>query len=89
MPLASAREKAREARLLVENGIDPILMRQQAKSSLKAQRAAAKTVTECAQDELTRRAPRVEPETPATVDQYARDLRDASPRPDVGRRHWP
>lgn len=44
--LSGARDRAREARLQVENGIDPILSRQQAKSALRAQQAAAMTFDE-------------------------------------------
>ena len=48
--LASAREKARTARGLVEQGIDPIVQRQQARSLLRAQQAAAKTFMQCARE---------------------------------------
>lgn len=41
--LAQAREKARNARDLIDNGNDPILMRQQAQSLLRAQQAKALT----------------------------------------------
>lgn len=57
VPLARAREKAREARALVEKGIDPILQRQQARSALAAQRAAAKTFAECAHAFLEAKSP--------------------------------
>jgi integrase len=46
--LARAREKAREARELVEQGVDPILQRQQARSALSAKQAAQKTFRYCA-----------------------------------------
>lgn len=46
--LAGAREKAREARAKADQGIDPILARQEAKSALLAQVAASKTFAECA-----------------------------------------
>jgi integrase len=46
--LAQAREKARAARALVEQGLDPILQRQQAKSALAAQQASQKTFKPCA-----------------------------------------
>ena len=41
--LAQAREKARSAREKIEQGTDPILMRQQAQSLLRAQQAASLT----------------------------------------------
>jgi len=44
--LAGAREKAREARLLIEKGTDPILAKQKAKSALIAEQAKAKTFDE-------------------------------------------
>lgn len=44
--LAGAREKAREARLLIEKGTDPILAKYQARSSLIAEQAKAKTFDE-------------------------------------------
>lgn len=47
VPLAGAREKAREARAKADQGIDPILHRQEAKSALRASAAAAKTFDEC------------------------------------------
>ena len=46
--LAGAREKAREARLKIEHGVDPILARQQADSALKAIQARAITFDEAA-----------------------------------------
>lgn len=46
--LAQAREKARAARALVEQGVDPIAQRRQAKSALIAQRAAQKSFKQCA-----------------------------------------
>lgn len=46
--LAQAREKARAARELVEQGVDPILHRRQLKSALAAQQAAQKTFEQCA-----------------------------------------
>ncbi|MBS4038917.1 MAG: integrase arm-type DNA-binding domain-containing protein [Hydrogenophaga sp.] len=44
--LAGAREKAREARLLIEKGTDPILAKQQARSTLIAEQAKHKTFDE-------------------------------------------
>lgn len=48
VPLAAAREKARTARLQIDQGTDPILARREAKSELRAAAAAAKTFAECA-----------------------------------------
>lgn len=45
--LAMAHEKAREARTLVERGIDPVVARAEAKSTLIADQARAKTFEEC------------------------------------------
>jgi len=45
--LAGAREKAREARAKADQGIDPILHRQEARSALLASAAAAKTFAQC------------------------------------------
>jgi integrase len=45
--LAGAREKAREARAKADQGVDPILQRQEARSALLATAAAAKTFSEC------------------------------------------
>jgi integrase len=48
--LAQAREKAREARLLRLEGIDPIAHKQTRKAALEAADAKAKTFRECAED---------------------------------------
>lgn len=48
VPLAQAREKARDARAKVDGGADPILERQQAASRLKAMQASSKTFEWCA-----------------------------------------
>lgn len=45
--LAAAREKARAARLQVDQGVDPIEQRQAARVALIATRASAKTFDEC------------------------------------------
>lgn len=45
--LATAREKAREARTKLDQGIDPIQQRQELKSAMRASAAAAKTFSEC------------------------------------------
>lgn len=55
--LATAREKARAAREMVDKGIDPILHRKQAKSALAAQRAATKTFEECAREYIDAKSP--------------------------------
>lgn len=49
VPLALAREKAREARVKIEQGLDPIEERRQVRSALKAAAAAARTFRECAE----------------------------------------
>ena len=46
--LAMARDKAREARLQIDRGVDPIVARREAKSVLRATAAAARTFRECA-----------------------------------------
>ena len=46
--VADARQKAREARLKIEQGIDPILLRKQAKSELMALQATDKTFEQAA-----------------------------------------
>ena len=55
--LAMAREKARTARELVDQGVDPILQRQRAKSLLRAQQAASKTFSQCAREYIETKAP--------------------------------
>jgi integrase len=55
--LAMAREKARAARELVDQGIDPVLQRQRAKSLLRAQQAASKTFAQCAREYIEAKAP--------------------------------
>jgi integrase len=46
--LAEAREKARELRKQIRNGIDPLLQKRQANEALLVQQAKAKTFRECA-----------------------------------------
>lgn len=46
--LAEAREKARETRKLVRNGVDPIEQKKQASEALRIQQSNAKTFRECA-----------------------------------------
>ncbi|MER2511207.1 MAG: integrase arm-type DNA-binding domain-containing protein [Nitrosomonas ureae] len=46
--LAEAREKAREIRKQIRDGIDPILQKKQTNEALLAQKAKAKTFRECA-----------------------------------------
>lgn len=48
VPLQLAREKARDARLKIEQGVDPIVERREARSALQAASAAARTFKECA-----------------------------------------
>jgi integrase len=48
--LTQAREKARAARALIDQGLDPIMERQQAKSALAALQAAQKTFSQCARE---------------------------------------
>lgn len=50
--LAEARDKASEARRLIEKGIDPVLARKEAKSRLLAARAAEITFEQCAREFL-------------------------------------
>jgi integrase len=50
VPLATARDRARAARELVNQGIDPILQRKQARSALAAQQATEKTFARCARE---------------------------------------
>ncbi len=51
--VADARQKAREARLKIEQGIDPILLRKQAKSELMALQATDKTFEQAAGEYIT------------------------------------
>ncbi len=46
--LAEAREKARETRKLIRNGVDPIEQKRQASEALRTQQLSAKTFRECA-----------------------------------------
>ena len=46
--LVQAREKAREAKELISNGIDPILQRQTVRANLMASQAKIVTFDECA-----------------------------------------
>jgi integrase len=55
--LGQARDKARAARALVEQGLDPIAQRQQARSALIAQRAAQKTFQQCARAYIDAKSP--------------------------------
>ena len=47
--LAMAHEKAREARELIRQGMDPILLAREAQSALKAEQARALTFAQCAE----------------------------------------
>jgi integrase len=55
--LAAARDKARAAREDVDQGRDPILLRKQARSRLRAEQAAAKTFKQCANEYIEAKAP--------------------------------
>jgi integrase len=55
--LAKAREKAREARELIEQGSDPILIRERAQSQLRANQAGAVTFKEAAISFITLKTP--------------------------------
>lgn len=55
--LAQAREQARQARNLVSEGKDPILLREQAQSALLAERAKALTFEEAARRFIEAKAP--------------------------------
>lgn len=57
VPLAQAREKAREARATIEKGIDPIAQRTAARSALAASRGAAVTFAEAARQFITAKSP--------------------------------
>jgi hypothetical protein len=55
--LARAREKARDARDLLDAGTDPIERRRAARSALLAQQASAKTFKQCARDYIDAKSP--------------------------------
>lgn len=55
--LAMARDKARQARLQVEQGVDPIEARRSARSALKASSAAARTFHDCSTAYIDAMAP--------------------------------
>src|SRR5690349_14892370 len=48
VPLAMAREKARDARLKIDQGVDPIQARREAKSAQRATSEAARSFEQCA-----------------------------------------
>ncbi len=52
--LAGAKERARAARQAIDQGVDPIAERQQAKSALAASQATAKTFEQCAIEYIER-----------------------------------
>jgi len=52
--LAGAKERARAARQAIDQGVDPIAERQQAKSALSAKQATAKTFAQCAVEYIER-----------------------------------
>lgn len=53
VPLALARELAREARAKVQQGVDPIAERQAVRSRVEAERVAMKTFEQCAERYIT------------------------------------
>lgn len=57
VPLAQAREKAREARETIAQGIDPVAQRAAARSALAAQRGASISFDECARKYIEAKAP--------------------------------
>jgi len=74
--LAQAREKARSARQRLEEGVDPIEERRQARSALAASRAAAKTFEDCVEGfmkakESEWRNPKHRQQWQNTLDTYA------------------
>jgi len=74
--VAQAREKARAARQRLEEGIDPIEERKQARSALAAARAAAKTFEDCVEGfmkakESEWRNPKHRQQWQNTLDTYA------------------
>jgi integrase len=72
VPLALAREKARDARQKIDQGIDPILARREARSALKATAAAARTFKECALAYMDAKSP--EWRNPKHAQQWANTL---------------
>jgi len=74
--LAQAREKARAARRRLEDGVDPIEERRQARSALAAARAASKTFEDCVEGfmkakESEWRNPKHRQQWQNTLDTYA------------------
>jgi hypothetical protein len=55
--LAKAREKARQAREAIDNGIDPILTRERAQSQLRAEQASAITFEQAALSFIKTKSP--------------------------------
>lgn len=75
--LAQVKEKARDARELVDRGIDPIQQRREAKSALLADAAAGKTFSQCVTDYVDAksaewRSPKHRQQWSNTLDQYAK-----------------
>lgn len=90
--LAGAREKAREARLQVEQGVDPILARQKARNALRDEQARALTFDEAVRqcfdaksDEW--RNPKHRAQWKATLDTYASPFFGKMLVADVEQRH--
>jgi integrase len=76
VPLAMARDKAREARLQIDRGIDPIEARREAKSAQRATSEAARTFKQCAVSyieakEAEWRNPKHRQQWANTLEQYA------------------
>lgn len=76
VPLADAREKARQARALIEQGIDPVGARKDARSTLEAQRRKETTFKQAAEEFLASRGgewknPKHAKQWSATLEAYA------------------
>ncbi|NML43521.1 integrase arm-type DNA-binding domain-containing protein [Ramlibacter sp. G-1-2-2] len=74
--LALARDKARQARALIDQGVDPIEARREQRSALKASTAAARSFKECATAYIEAKAPewrnpKHEQQWTNTLEQYA------------------
>ena len=90
--LAVAREKARQARELIEQGIDPILERQRAKSALAAAQAGAVTFAEAARMFIDARGdewrnPKHRAQWASTLETYAAPVMGKLHVADIGQSH--
>lgn len=83
--LAMAREKARQARLQIEQGVDPIEARREVRSALKANTAAARTFKECATAYIDAMAP--EWRNPKHLQQWTNTLEQYA-HPVIGDMRW-